>query len=60
MSKDLFTILGERVRYFETIRCEDGKPLHVEYHKRRMIRTVGSDFDLFEAIHVPLQNLLRS
>ncbi|WP_457605624.1 aminotransferase class IV [Nitratifractor sp.] len=44
---------------FETIRCEGGEARHLEYHRRRMRRSVGRDFPLEELIAPPSGELLR-
>ena len=34
------------MRYFETIKCLDGKALNLEYHKKRVFSTIGKNLEL--------------
>ncbi|WP_456392514.1 aminotransferase class IV [Nitratifractor sp.] len=47
------------MKLFETIRCEGGEAKHLEYHHRRIQRSVGRDFPLEDLIEAPTQGLWR-
>lgn len=46
-------------QYFETIRCFDFEAFHLDYHQKRMAKTVGLNFDLNEYIYAPTAALLK-
>ena len=43
--------------YFETIKCLDEEVYHLEYHKKRIAKTIGKNFNLEEYIY-PLNGKL--
>ena len=45
--------------YFETIKCEDFEVFNLEYHKKRISKTVGVNFNLQEYIYPPSTKLLK-
>jgi len=45
--------------YFETIRCEDDEVLNLEYHQKRISRTIGKNINLGEYIYPPSDELLK-
>ena len=45
--------------YFETIKCEDYKIFNLEFHQKRMAKTVGMNFNLGEYIYAPNAKLLK-
>ena len=48
---------GEMMNYFETIKCDDYEVFHLEYHQKRIARTIGKNINLQEYIY-PLTNEL--
>jgi 4-amino-4-deoxychorismate lyase len=52
------------VRFLETIRAEEGHLFHLEYHQRRMARTLDAfgipvRYDLKSLLHPPAEGLIR-
>lgn len=45
--------------YFETIKCEDFEVFNLDYHNKRVIRTIGKNLNLQEYINPPTSELLR-
>ncbi|PRM98960.1 aminotransferase class IV family protein [Aliarcobacter cryaerophilus] len=45
--------------FFETIKCDDFEIFNLEYHQKRVARTIGKNFDLREYINPPTNKLLR-
>ncbi len=45
--------------FFETIKCEDYECFHLEYHKKRIARTIGVNINLEEYIYPPTSELLK-
>lgn len=45
--------------FFETIKCQDGSIFNLDYHKNRMAKTIGKNFNLEEYIYPPNDKLLR-
>lgn len=45
--------------FFETIKCDDFEIFNLEYHQKRVARTIGKNFDLREYINPPTNELLR-
>ena len=45
--------------YFETIKCEDYEVFNLEYHNKRVSKTIGLNINLAEYIYPPNENLLR-
>ena len=45
--------------FFETIKCEDFEIFNLEYHQKRVAKTIGKNFDLQEYINPPTNELLR-
>jgi 4-amino-4-deoxychorismate lyase len=45
--------------FFETILCEDYEVRHLQYHKERIARTIGKNFNLQEYIYPPNHDLLK-
>lgn len=45
--------------YFETIKCEDQEVFNLSYHKKRMAKTVGINFNLEEYIYTLNDNLIK-
>lgn len=45
------------MNYFETIKCDDYEVFHLEYHEKRIARTIGKNINLQEYIY-PLTNEL--
>ena len=46
-------------QFFETIRCEDEEVLNLEYHQKRISRTIGKNINLGEYIYPPSEKLLK-
>ena len=46
-------------QYFETIKCDDYEVFHLEYHKKRIARTIGLNIELQEYIYPPNEKLLK-
>ena len=46
-------------QFFETIRCEDEEVLNLEYHQKRISRTIGKNINLGEYIYPPTTELLK-
>ncbi len=46
-------------QFFETIRCEDEEILNLEYHQKRISRTIGKNINLCEYIYPPSDKLLK-
>ena len=46
-------------QYFETIKCDDYEVFHLEYHKKRIARTIGLNIELQEYIYPPNEELLK-
>lgn len=49
----------EDVKYFETIRCEDFEIFNLEYHNKRVAKTIGLNINLQEYIYPISNELLR-
>ena len=47
------------MKYFETIRCDDFEVFNLEYHNRRIAKTIGLNLNLQEYIYPPNSKLLR-
>lgn len=47
------------MEYFETIKCYDYKVFNLEYHIKRIARTIGLNINLSEYIYPPNAELLR-
>jgi 4-amino-4-deoxychorismate lyase len=47
------------MRYFETIKCEDFEIFHLNYHKKRVMNTIGLNINLEEYIYPPTKDLLK-
>ncbi len=45
--------------YFETIKCEDEEVFHLDYHQKRMAKTVGLNINLRDFIYPPNDKLLK-
>lgn len=45
--------------YFETIKCDDFKAYHLDYHKQRIAHTVGMNFNIEEYLYPPCEKLYR-
>ncbi|MCK5111373.1 MAG: aminotransferase class IV [Arcobacteraceae bacterium] len=45
--------------YFETIKCEDEEVFNLDYHQKRIAKTVGLNIDLREYIYPPNNKLLK-
>ena len=45
--------------FFETIKCEDFEIFNLEYHQKRVAKTIGKNFDLQEYINPPTNELFR-
>lgn len=45
--------------YFETIKCENDEVFNLEYHQRRISKTIGLNLDLQEYIYAPNDKLYR-
>ena len=45
--------------YFETIRCEDSELFYLEYHQKRIAKTIGLNINLQDFIYPPNNNLLK-
>ena len=45
--------------YFETIKCEDFEVLNLDFHNKRVARTIGKNLNLQEYITPPTNELLR-
>ncbi len=45
--------------FFETIKCDDFEIFNLEYHQKRVARTIGKNFDLREYINPPTNEFLR-
>ena len=46
-------------QFFETIRCEDEEILNIEYHQKRISRTIGKNINLGEYIYPPSEEVLK-
>lgn len=47
------------MKYFETIKCIDEEPYNLEYHQKRVMRTVGLNFNFYEYINPCISEILR-
>lgn len=47
------------MNYFETIRCDDYEIFNLQYHEKRISRTIGKNFNLQEYIYPPTSQLLK-
>ncbi len=47
------------ITYFETIKCEDEEVFHLDYHNKRIARTIGLNLNLQEYIYPPNNKLLK-
>jgi len=47
------------MQYFETIKCEDFEVFNLDYHHKRVARTIGKNLNLQEYINPPTNELLR-
>jgi len=45
--------------YFETIKCNDYEVYNIQYHKKRISRTIGININLEEYIYPPNEKLLK-
>lgn len=45
--------------FFETIKCDDFEIYHLEYHKKRISKTIGLNINLEEYIYPPTNELLK-
>ena len=45
--------------YFETIKCKDQEIFNLDYHKKRMARTVSINFNLEEYIYILSDHLVK-
>lgn len=52
-------MMNEEELYFETIKCDDGIALNLEYHNRRIARTISLNINLQEYILPINDNLLK-
>ena len=46
-------------QFFETIKCEDEEIFNLEYHQKRVARTIGKNINLGEYIYPPSNKLLK-
>ncbi|MEA3497866.1 MAG: aminotransferase class IV family protein [Campylobacterota bacterium] len=46
-------------QYFETIKCEDEEVFNLEYHQKRISRTIAKNINLGEYIYPPKASLFR-
>jgi len=46
-------------QYFETIKCDDYEVFNLDYHKRRIVNTIGLNIALEEYIYPPSKDLLK-
>jgi 4-amino-4-deoxychorismate lyase len=49
----------EDIKYFETIRCDDYEVFNLEYHNKRIAKTIGLNINLQEYIYPASSDLLR-
>lgn len=49
----------EKIKYFETIKCEDFEVFNLEYHNKRVANTIGLNINLQEYIYPISHELLR-
>ncbi len=47
------------MQYFETIKCNDFEIFNLEYHEKRVAKTVAMNLNLSEYIYAPSNKLLR-
>jgi len=47
------------MKYFETIKCNDSEVFNLEYHQKRITKTIGLNINLSEYIYPPNENLLK-
>ncbi len=45
--------------FFETIKCEDYEFFHLDYHQKRMAKTVGLNFNLSDYLYAPSAKLFK-
>ncbi|MEA3553022.1 MAG: aminotransferase class IV family protein [Campylobacterota bacterium] len=45
--------------YFETIKCDDEEIFNLDYHQKRISRTIGKNINLGEYIYPPSNKLLK-
>lgn len=45
--------------YFETIKCEGFEAFHLDFHEKRMAKTIGLNINLGEYIYAPTDELLK-
>ena len=46
-------------KYFETIKCDDFEVYNLDYHEKRIARTIGLNINLQDYIYPPSNKLLR-
>lgn len=46
-------------KYFETIKCDDFEVYNLDYHEKRIARTIGLNINLQDYIYPPSSELLR-
>lgn len=46
-------------KFFETIKCNDFEIFNLEYHKKRISKTIGLNLNLEEYIYPPTRNLIK-
>ncbi len=51
--------MNENEIYFETIKCFDNEVFNLEYHKKRIVNTIGLNIELDEYIYPINDNLLK-
>lgn len=49
----------EDIKYFETIRCDDYEVFNLEYHNKRISKTIGLNINLQEYVYPTSSDLLR-
>jgi len=47
------------IYYFETIRCDDFEVFNLQYHNKRISKTIGLNINLQEYIYPPTDHLLK-
>ena len=48
------------MKYFETIKCDDYEVFNLDYHNKRVAKTIGINLNLQEYIYAPSNDLFRS
>ncbi|MEA3314594.1 MAG: aminotransferase class IV [Campylobacterota bacterium] len=52
-------MIDKNMLFFETIKCYEDEIFHLDYHKKRVARTIGKNIDLNEYIYPPSIEFLR-